>query len=172
MPSYRTNRCKECQISGDKFRRGLCSTCYMRVWRDGKGRFAEKYPVLTLEDKFLSKVVAHSWTSCWLWTGARNSYGYGNIRVNKIHKNAHRVSYELAFGPPPAGLDLDHLCNNKWCVNPLHLEPVTRSENLKRGHQRIAQRILCEKCGGPVASWVRSYEDITGYKHPLTTRDW
>lgn len=67
---------------------------------------------------------------CWEWMGARNGTGYGNIES----RGAHRVIYEALVGPIPKGLDLDHLCRNPPCVNPDHLEPVTRSTNLLRGH--------------------------------------
>ena len=61
------------------------------------------------------------------WRVTRNGY-------TKWRKGwGHRVMYEEAYGPIPAGLELDHLCRNRWCVNPHHLEPVTRSENNHRG---------------------------------------
>lgn len=76
---------------------------------------------------------------CWLWTGELNSAGYGRISRGNRHTGtrerllAHRVSYELANGPAPEGMDLDHKCRVRMCVNPAHLEPVTRSENNRRG---------------------------------------
>lgn len=70
---------------------------------------------------------------CWLWTGARTGAGYGKLYRNGRAVEAHRVAYELFVGPIPPGLDLDHLCRNRACVNPAHLEPVTRSVNLRRG---------------------------------------
>lgn len=76
---------------------------------------------------------------CWLWTGELNSAGYGRIsRGNNRYGLrerllAHRVSYEMHKGPVPMGMDLDHLCRVRMCVNPSHLEPVTRSENNLRG---------------------------------------
>jgi len=71
---------------------------------------------------------------CWIWTGARRSPGgYGTIRGNGHQLLAHRVAYELAIGPIPEGKQLDHLCRNKGCVNPAHLEPVTNRENVLRG---------------------------------------
>ena len=59
--------------------------------------------------------------------------GYGQFRVGTQRKLAHRVAYEWSLGEIPEGLDLDHLCRVRNCVNPSHLEPVTRQENLRRG---------------------------------------
>lgn len=73
---------------------------------------------------------------CWIWQGTKSSNGYGLMGV-KIEngwqtRHAHRISYENLIGPVPTGLDLDHLCRRRICINPNHLEPVTRSENLSR----------------------------------------
>lgn len=73
--------------------------------------------------------------ACWIWTGARQTTGYGNILYLGKVRLAHRLVYEILRGPIPDGLDLDHLCRVRWCVNPDHLEPVTRSVNLKRGEK-------------------------------------
>lgn len=81
---------------------------------------------------------------CWNWTGATNGHGYGRltfdgrkgIEVSQRKIGAHRFAYELLVGPVPDGLDLDHLCRNRLCVNPAHLEPVTRAENLRRASLR------------------------------------
>lgn len=70
---------------------------------------------------------------CWLWTGAIGKTGYAVFRYNGKAANAHRVSYTHHVGPVPEGLDLDHLCRVRHCVNPAHLEPVTRRVNLSRG---------------------------------------
>lgn len=70
---------------------------------------------------------------CWEWQASRGSHGYGQIAYKGKPRLAHRLSYELLAGPIPAGLDIDHLCRNRGCVNPGHLEPVTRSVNLRRG---------------------------------------
>jgi hypothetical protein len=68
-------------------------------------------------------------TPCWVWLGRIEPNGYGK----RGKQWAHRISYERKYGPIPAGLDLDHLCRVPCCVNPDHLEPVTRSENNRRG---------------------------------------
>lgn len=71
---------------------------------------------------------------CWNWTGSKTSAGYGNLRLpNGKYDYAHRVAYRLANGVIPTGLVLDHLCRQRHCVNPAHLEPVTQRENVRRG---------------------------------------
>ena len=82
----------------------------------------------------MAKVVVDE-SGCWIFTGAL-SEGYGTIgrgRRGEGNVRAHRVTYERLVGPVPEGLDLDHLCRNRACCNPAHLEPVTRSENARRG---------------------------------------
>lgn len=69
---------------------------------------------------------------CWTWTADLCSRGYGQIGWKGHSKLAHRRAYELLVGPIPDGLVLDHLCRNQSCVNPAHLEPVTRAENNRR----------------------------------------
>lgn len=62
--------------------------------------------------------------------------GYTRITVKGVRWLAHRLEWEKINGPVPEGLELDHLCRNRWCVNPDHLEPVTHQENIRRGSQR------------------------------------
>lgn len=71
---------------------------------------------------------------CWEWTaGLFKKDGYGQFHNPGGSNLAHRAMYELVKGPVPEGLHLDHLCRNRKCVNPDHLEPVTCKENLHRG---------------------------------------
>jgi hypothetical protein len=72
-------------------------------------------------------------TGCWLWLMRVGKGGYAHIKVKRKHMLAHRVSYELFSGPIPIGLQIDHLCRQRCCVNPKHLEPVTPSTNIRRG---------------------------------------
>lgn len=88
----------------------------------------------SLLDRMLSYISPEPNTGCWLWTAAANPNGYGQIRLSKtVLKLAHVVCYELYRGPVPNGMELDHLCRVRCCVNPHHLEPVTHLENVRRG---------------------------------------
>jgi hypothetical protein len=70
---------------------------------------------------------------CWRWTGAISRGGYGQAHACGIQVAAHRLAYELFVGPISGGLVLDHLCRQRWCCNPEHVEPVTQAENIRRG---------------------------------------
>ena len=70
---------------------------------------------------------------CWYWISAVSQFGYGAFYVNGKTVRAHRYSYEQLVGEIPEKLHLDHLCRNRLCVNPSHLEPVSLSENISRG---------------------------------------
>lgn len=72
---------------------------------------------------------------CIVWTGALSTAQYGRARVDGRMQQAHRVAYEDVIGPIPDGLVIDHLCRNTRCVNPLHMEPVTIAENVRRGYE-------------------------------------
>lgn len=77
-------------------------------------------------------------SGCWLWVFAQDQLGYGRATVGGRSQGAHRVVYELEKGPIPSGLELDHLCRTRICVNPDHLEPVTHAENVRRGSAATA----------------------------------
>lgn len=83
---------------------------------------------------------------CWNWRGSLRGDGYGTLRFENKQMYAHRVAYELLIGPIPADLHLDHLCRNRRCANPAHLEPVTSKENLLRGMARNAVSVRTNRC--------------------------
>lgn len=72
-------------------------------------------------------------TPCLIWQGCVGTHGYGQVRDRGVVRRAHRVAYEREVGPIPDGMQLDHLCRVRACVNVEHLEPVTQTENVRRG---------------------------------------
>ncbi len=71
-------------------------------------------------------------TGCWIWTGSHNGLGYGELRYHGKKYYAHRWFWEHKFGTIPAGLVIDHLCNEPACVNPDHLRVTTQGNNIRR----------------------------------------
>ena len=82
---------------------------------------------------------------CWIWNSAKDGKGYGIFCLGyRVSVRAHRISYQIFVGPIPPGLQLDHLCRVRNCVNPKHLQPVTGIENYRRG---MAPAWLTKKTG-------------------------
>lgn len=99
-----------------------------------------------LAERFWSLVTyPNGQDGCWEWIGSKTE-GYGRIYVDSRHAiRAHRFAYEFVIGPIPTP-ELDHLCRNRGCVNPAHLEPVTTKENTLRGFGPTAKNARKEAC--------------------------
>ena len=85
-------------------------------------------------------------TGCMLWTAAKTSAGYGAFRLGGVLYRAHRISFTLAYGEIPQGMVLDHICRNRACVAPEHLEVVSQRENVLRGEGLAAQNSARTHC--------------------------
>ena len=76
-------------------------------------------------------------TACWTWTGARQSAGYGSMGMNGKTVLVHRYAYEMLVGPIPEGMTVDHLCSNKVCFRPEHLQLLDRNANSRKHYAAI-----------------------------------
>lgn len=92
-------------------------------------------PRLPIGPRLLAMSKVDPLTGCWVWHGAGvvGGNGYGHLRVGGVTRGAHRVSFEHHSGPIPCGMFIDHLCRNRACINPAHLEAVPHRENCRRG---------------------------------------
>lgn len=110
---------------------------------------------LSIEDRFWRKVDKTS--TCWLWTASKvPGTGYASFQVSSAKRvNAHRWAYEALVGPIPRGMQLDHLCRVRHCVNPAHLEAVPPVVNVRRGTSPGAEALRRTKCemGHPYSQW-------------------
>jgi hypothetical protein len=107
--------------------------------KDGsRDRASEQPSIPPIKDRIHAASTIDPETGCWNWRRYKDKDGYGNIRLNTKLLRAHRASYEAFVGPILPGLTIDHLCRNTSCVNPQHLEPVTRHENLMRSNAPAA----------------------------------
>lgn len=123
--------------------------------------------LVTEIDRFMKFVSPEPNSGCWLWTGTWGTGGYGDFRPtrSKRMERAHRTAYRLLRGPIPEGLQLDHLCRVRCCVNPAHLEPVTSAENIRRGRTGENMRSKTHCPQGHEYSPANTYHDRTGRRH-------
>lgn len=120
--------------------RGWCRAHYWRWQRHGDplGGGTPRPRGRSIRERIIVKI--RMTDGHWLWQAAIDKpSGYGIITIDGVVKKAHRVSYEEFVGPIPEGLHIDHVCRVRACVNPLHLEPVTCLENVRRGQGNGSQ---------------------------------
>lgn len=135
----------ECEIDGcdrPQHGGGSCSTHLSKMRRTGTMDGAIRACGVSSEDRFWSHVTKTE--TCWLFDRLASN-GYGYIKADGI-SNAHRLAYELLVGPIPDGLQIDHLCRVRNCVNPDHLEPVTAWENTMRSTAASALNARKTEC--------------------------
>ncbi len=122
-PECRMQGCTKSAVS-----LGLCGTHYMRWRRHGDPAIRKNLVGESPETRFWDKVNKDGPRpevgQCWEFTGATSASGYGELRVEGRAVKAHRVAYELFVEPIPDGMEIDHICRNRSCVNPLHLRVV------------------------------------------------
>lgn len=136
-------RCSRCRAA---------NTAYYARRRNTPG-----VPRKDIAERFWEKV--RKTDGCWFWTSTRGENGYGQFTLRTgVVRRAHRIAYELAVGPIPDGLEIDHLCRVRACVNPAHLEPVTRQENIRRA---VAAKTHCPK-GHPRTPENSAHDHVNG----------
>lgn len=112
---------------------GYCNAHYLRLQRTGSPTGSRRK---TPEERFWSKV--EKTDGCWNWTAYIMPQGYGRMNVNGKLVMVHRLAYEFAKGPVPEGMEVDHVCFHRACVNPDHLRLTTHKQNNE--HMKGAQR--------------------------------
>lgn len=93
-----------------------------------------------IKARILRRIVPNE-AGCWVWQGAKYKDGYGNL--GPPIGSVHRASYQVFRGPIPIGLEIDHLCKNRSCCNPVHLAAVTHIENVRRSER--STRATCKR---------------------------
>ncbi len=127
----------------------ICERCGNKFWRQARAGRTERYcsrrcgglaHEQVRDACFRKKYFVNEDTGCWIWTGVVQKSGYARFGAGGVSGRnvlGHRWSYERHVGPIPDGYEIDHLCRNKSCVNPEHLEAVTHAENARRSKARM-----------------------------------
>jgi hypothetical protein len=111
-------------------------------------RFRESLPYITDRTRVarVTNRVTRDGSGCWVVSGSVASNGYPHVGFDWEKQSTHRVMFEEWYGPIPDGLEIDHICRNKRCCNPEHLEPVPPAENFLRGEHPTAVAVRTGRC--------------------------
>ena len=128
---------------------------------------------LSLEDRIWAHIVPEPNTGCWFWSGSHNNSGYARINLKTTKSKTgwktcylHRVTYEMYVGPIPNGKQIDHLCRQRGCCNPEHLEAVTPQQNVARGLASAVNAAHKTHCPyGHEYNDDNTYIDSKGWQH-------
>jgi hypothetical protein len=158
--------------------RGWCRIHYMRWWANGDptGTRPKGPKPQPIGARFWAKVrdaedlSPNGMSGCMIWTAQIIPSGYGTFRMNNPRRQvvAHRVAYELVIGAIPEGLELDHLCRRRCCVNPAHLEAVTHRENVLRGTAGDQERVKTHCAQGHPFTPENTYVNDKGWRRCRT----
>ena len=117
--------CTVADCANELYAKGLCGSHYKRIRK--YGTLEDQTP--TFEQRFWSKVDKSG--DCWTWTARTSDAGYGTTSIDGAPRYAHRTAFEMANGPIPEGMFIDHMCHTRACVKPEHLRIVTNKQNLE-----------------------------------------
>jgi hypothetical protein len=123
-------------------RRGMCQVHYNQWRLENRDQVRYQRANEPVNERFWRQVQGDGADTCWTWIGTTDRDGYGKIVVHGQWISAHRFAYEALRAEIPAGLQIDHLCRNRACVNPWHLEPVTHRVNQWRRNFSLDGRPL------------------------------
>lgn len=121
--------------------KGFCDRHYLRFRRHGHEGITHR--LTDIIDRYWYGIIDIG-DDCWLWAGTVNHSGYPVMSVNCITTLVHIWTYKYFFGDFPKGIEIDHICENVACVNPLHLQLLTHDDNCLKRDRRPYQQFICD----------------------------
>lgn len=144
-----------------------CDCGTIRQVISGDLRFGKSVGCGCADGRFVSSIIRYELSyipepnsGCYLWMGYLDQKGYGRIKINGKSFKAHKFAYEHFIGPVAEGLELDHLCRIRCCVNPWHLEPKLHSENVRCGDQAKLSWVEVDKIRQIYSESNKTYKEL------------